>query len=521
VSLAYPKTLTTDLIPDSDVTFDSIEQLSQTPPFFEVLQRCESLVGHRFDQTPLDIQRDVVLRRLQQISNALRLNHVWRKRFADHGIFECPHSMSDWQAFPITDKETYAFLYSGERPGLVVPLSHGGYTVVASGGTTTGVPVETVFPLEELEHTYKLAGDFLGRHLLARHASAEAPTWVVNLYADYQLWSSGTMVGGVMNEIPGVNYLAAGILGKQVFEHLMSFPGPKAFVGMTSDIEKLAVDGKNLPLEARKTLKAAMYCSGLLEKRHFDVLQEVYPNVEVLSYFSATQAEAVGAQLIPNDPTLYGVPGLFLLEIVDESGRWVAEGEEGELLVTRLHSLMAPVIRYRLGDRMIRRAAKAANLVHLEAFEFQGRSGEYIHLTATQFSASTLRYTLFRELERRLGVDIERKSHRVQFVNDREGKLLRFLVAVDDASGLQSLVHSVMGHHGIVDAFAASLINSLSLFNKLEANSQYIAKLGYRYDITFVDPAANAMFRTKVGKLPLVYDNCSIFGETGLKGFPL
>lgn len=50
----------------------------------------------------------------------------------------------------------------------------------------------------------------------------------------------------------------------------------------------------------------------------------------ILSYFAATQAETIGLQLRPESPYLATVPGLHLIEVVDEEGRWVDEGEEGE-----------------------------------------------------------------------------------------------------------------------------------------------------------------------------------------------
>lgn len=43
-----------------------------------------------------------------------------------------------------------------------------------------------------------------------------------------------------------------------------------------------------------------------------------------------------------------------LVEVVDENGNAVAEGEEGEVLVTSLTNFTMPLIRYRIGDRAVR-----------------------------------------------------------------------------------------------------------------------------------------------------------------------
>jgi phenylacetate-CoA ligase len=45
-----------------------------------------------------------------------------------------------------------------------------------------------------------------------------------------------------------------------------------------------------------------------------------------------------------------------VVEVVDDEGRAVGEGEEGELLVTTLSNYTMPLIRYRIGDRAVRGA---------------------------------------------------------------------------------------------------------------------------------------------------------------------
>jgi phenylacetate-CoA ligase len=49
-----------------------------------------------------------------------------------------------------------------------------------------------------------------------------------------------------------------------------------------------------------------------------------------------------------------------IIEVVDEDGRAVREGEEGEILVTNLHNYTMPLIRYRIGDRAVRGADRCS-----------------------------------------------------------------------------------------------------------------------------------------------------------------
>ncbi|NJL41802.1 MAG: hypothetical protein HC899_37860 [Leptolyngbyaceae cyanobacterium SM1_4_3] len=128
---------------------------------------------------------------------------------------------------PVSDKSVMNEFFMGSRPGLVVPLSYGGFEIVASGGTSSGLPVEMVYSLRELQDTYKIAGEFIGEYVLGDYLAGDEPKWVATTLADFQMWSSGTMVGGVLQNIPGINYLAAGPVMKEVYQHIMCYEGRK------------------------------------------------------------------------------------------------------------------------------------------------------------------------------------------------------------------------------------------------------------------------------------------------------
>lgn len=44
----------------------------------------------------------------------------------------------------------------------------------------------------------------------------------------------------------------------------------------------------------------------------------------------------------------------LILEIVDQQGRWVKNGQEGEILITGLENFGMPLLRYRIGDRAVK-----------------------------------------------------------------------------------------------------------------------------------------------------------------------
>jgi phenylacetate-CoA ligase len=203
---------------------------------------------------------------------------------------------------------------------------------------------------------------------------------------------------------------------------------------------------------------------------------------------------------------LSAVPGLHLIEIVDEHGRWVEEGEEGELVVTRLHAHEAPLLRFKLGDRMTRRSRTDHEGLRTERFEFAGRTGEVLHLNDTQYSAVRAFDAVCDGLSGVGLPDLRPIAHDVQFINNREARKITLTASVDAAAMMTSMVDGALGPVGVRQVFINSLPKSLSLFNHGEANPASIERSGYEFAIRFVDVSSPEIERTSVGKVPLVRD---------------
>lgn len=498
--------LVSKLIPAAELKPGSIDKVAKLPSFYEKMQACEKHCLSRYSEIDHAVQNALVLRRLQQMTHTLKLNPLWKERIEQCGLKSAPRNFEDWQQLPISDKGTMNDFFMGDRPGMVVPLSHGGFQIVASGGTSSGLPVETVYSLRELRDTYKIAGHFIGQYMLPSYLTGDEPKWVSTTLADYQMWSSGTMVGGVLQHIPGINYIGAGPMMKEVYQHMLAYEGPKAIMSTSQGIAMLANFGDGLSEQARNSFRVAMYGSGVLSQRQRTELKALYPKLEILSYFAATQAETIGLQLSADSAYLAAVPGLHLLEIVDADGRWVDVGEEGELVITRLHAHEAPLLRFKLGDRMIRRPDIDGPGLKTQQFEFSGRSGDIIHLCDTQYSAPLAYASLCRELKAAGAFDLDSLAHEFQFFNHRQEKKLSLVVTVDDVESLAAKLNSTLDAQQIKRLFIESLIGSLSLFNQGEANSASIEKTGYRFEIKLVDRQSDEIFRTDLGKVPLLRD---------------
>jgi len=493
------------IIPDAELQPSNIEDVINMPRFYDKIKELEKETGKIFHEIDAKVQEAFILRRLQQMTHNLFLNPFWKERLNEAGVKEAPLNFEEWQNIPLTDKETMVTAFSGKREGLVVPFSAGGFEIVASGGTSTGIPLETVYGLQELQDTYEIAGKFMGDFITDKYFTGNGPKWVATTLADYQMWSSGTMVGGVLQKIPKINFLGAGPLGINVYDHMMSYKGDKAIVSTSLGISLLAGFGKELSEEKRNSLQLVMYGSGLMSKKQEDDLREVYPQVKVLSYFAATQAETIGLQLNHESKILSSVPGLHFIEIVDENGKWVKEGEEGELVVTRLHANKAPNIRYKLGDRMVRLKRKNTVKLKTDQFLFKGRSGDIIHIGDSHFSATKVKDALFYDLEKE-GVDLENQAIEVQFVNDRSKRELTLLISALDSDKLGELI-SNQGTDKINELFVSSLIKALPIFNTWEANNSYIEKSKYQFQLKVVEKETVEIYKTSLGKTPLIRDH--------------
>jgi phenylacetate-CoA ligase len=494
------------LLPDQELTPPTPDAVAQLPSFADKMRACARICQQPYSEISHEIQDALVLRRLQQMIHTVRLNPLWRARLEAAGVARAPESYEEWQHIPLSDKDTQRDFFMGARDGMVVPHGRGGFEVVASGGTSSGSPLETVYSLRELRNTYDVAGRFLGTYQLSGHLPDGEPKWLLTTLADYQMWSSGTMVGGVLQRVQGVNYVGAGPVTAPVLEHLFSYRGPKALMGISAGIAILAELGAGMNQEARESFRVALYGSGVLPQRNRTALKALYPNLSILSYFAATQAETIGLQLAESSPALTAVPGLHLIEIVDDDGRWVAEGAEGELVVTRLHAHEAPLLRLKLGDRMIRRPRLDGPGLKAQQFEFAGRSGDVLHLNDSQYSAARAYDALCEELRTAGVVDLDQVAHEVQFVNLRAERTVTLLAAVDDVLGPAYRVDSMLGPHGLQQVFVNAMPRSLSLFNDGEANPASVAKSGYSLQVRFVPRHSPEIERTAVGKVPLVRD---------------
>jgi phenylacetate-CoA ligase len=317
--------------------------------------------------------------------------------------------------------------------------------------------------------------------------------WVACTLADHMMWSSASMVGGVLQNIPGINYIGAGAIDRQVFRRILAYPGTKAIMGISRSIADLVAFAEHASAEERASLRIALYGSGALQPKVHAELRTAYPNLTVLSFFAAMQAETIGLQLDPASAVLTAIPGLHHIEIVDDENRAVAVGEEGDLLVTRLFGNGAPVLRYRLGDRMIRHSDRVSGPLNAMQFEYAGRSSDRFVLAGAAFFAPRAIAAIAQSLRARGVVDLDRVADDIQIELDHANRRLT-IVAV--ASGSRDFAVDI-DPHAATDAIRAA-------FAAVEADE--LRRSGFRFELAIVPPGSPLLATTEVGKTPLLVE---------------
>lgn len=461
------------------------------PAFLAVLRAVERRAGRRFEQLPAGEQDAVIERRLRQLVEVCRVNPLWRERI-DGAIGSAPaDTLAAFEQIPPTDKETARLFFTGDRPGMVVPITAGGFQVATSGGTSSQ-PTEIVYPQDELQATYQCAGEFIGRHIIDRHLPADDARWVACTLADHMMWSSASMVGGVLQNIPGINYIGAGAIDAEVFGRILAYPGSKAIMGISRSIADLVAFADHASEEERASLRIVLYGSGALQPKVHADLRAAYPNLSVLSFFAAMQAETIGLQLDPSSPVLTAIPGLHFVEIVDDDNRAVGVGEEGDLLVTRLFGNGAPVLRYRLGDRMVRRADLVSDELNAIRFEYVGRSSDRFELAGAYYYAPRVIAAIRQALRVQGLVDLDRVAEDVQIVVDRTARQVTVVASTVHGEGLASGIEADLAEAAILSAVAGTGKDEVGL------------RLGgFRFALALVPPGSSRLLTTSVGKTPL------------------
>ncbi len=132
---------------------------------------------------------------------------------------------------------------------------------------------------------------------------------------------------------------------------------PTCLEGYADALYELAVrvERFDLPMNAPGAIVSS---AGTLLPRMRESIERAF-GTEVFDRYGTREVGNVAAECDRHEG-LHIFGETTVLEVVDEDGRAVGEGEEGEILVTNLHNYTMPLIRYRIGDRAVRGADRCS-----------------------------------------------------------------------------------------------------------------------------------------------------------------
>lgn len=135
---------------------------------------------------------------------------------------------------------------------------------------------------------------------------------------------------------------------------------PAAVMGITAYLGRLGHELGGEPAEGVRAVLTGAEAAGIewlrrLEETWGAPVYDRYGSSQAGNDHAFTCEQGIGSAERPG--VLHNIDPYVLLEVIDgDTGRHVAPGEAGELIVTVLYRVDAPIIRCRMGDRAVYRA---------------------------------------------------------------------------------------------------------------------------------------------------------------------
>lgn len=337
-------------------------------PFIESVSRhCELLAESQY--WPREKLENIQTVRLRALT--LRVSSrspFWNRLFKDHGFSSTHAILTDLRKLPILSR---ANLLELGDDAYARPLPEDGALYERRSSGTTGIPLKLVYSEREM-----LMG-FMP--LLFRHPAFEKlplvellskkPFVVLGMPGFWHICKDD-FFAHIFQTMQSLD-LENPELRKEIYESIRG-AAPAILVGYGSLIAKLAEwaskDCVSLPLLAVRT------SSEPISSQERELINQIL-NVPVVNMLSGNGTGWVGFEC-PENPGKFHVNSEFMiLEVADENGNVLPDGEEGELVVSAFTYTLTPIIRYGHNDigRIIPGPCPCGRTLPL--FEFSGRRG--------------------------------------------------------------------------------------------------------------------------------------------------
>ncbi len=218
-----------------------------------------------------------------------------------------------------------------------------------SSGGSTGEPV--VF-LQDMEYLYA-----------QRYITYEQKRWTGYNFGEplIKLWGNDQEIltdkknykAILKNYLKNVKFLNSyKIPYEKIHEyiHFINKNEPKLLVAYVESIYQLAKFAEDNNIYV-KPLNAVMTSAGTLYPNIKKTIERVF-QTKVYNRYGSREVGNIASTYSHDKSEMIVTKGVYL-EVIDENGKILSDGEEGELLVTSLVNYSMPLIRYNIGDRGI------------------------------------------------------------------------------------------------------------------------------------------------------------------------
>ena len=267
-----------------------------------------------------------------------RLNETLARVRARGGFYrEYPErleSLSELQKLPFTTAEDLS-----EHPGKFLLISQSEVSRVISGATsgTTG-PAKRVFYTEaDTEHT---VGFFAAG--ISEMLSAGEKCFIAFPFTGP--FGLGDLIAKAVERLGGIPIRAG--FGQTFGEmlDLITQTQPETFIGFPVTLLSLArMNGENFPIQ-RALISGDACPEGVIAELETVLGSKLYP------HYGSRECGLGGAVTCEAFKGMHLRENHIILEIIDEYGNVLPDGEYGELVLTTIGADAMPLIRYRTGD---------------------------------------------------------------------------------------------------------------------------------------------------------------------------
>lgn len=285
-------------------------------------------------------------------------------------------SLKELEHLPFTTEENLA-----QNAGKLLLVSQSDIQRILSDATsgTTGLPKRVFYTMNDCRNTIELYKAGLGEFVFPG-----SRTMICMPFSGP--FGLGELISTAIEEL-GATPLKAGIgLTFRQLEELIKKEQPDTFVGMPSHLYSLlTVLG---PISLKRALISGDACPKSATKRIEEILgSKLFP------HYGSREMGMAGAITCPAHEGMHLRENHIIAEIIDERGKRLPDGEEGELVITTIGMEAMPLIRYRTGDytRILPgKCACGSETIRLDLLRRKGNPGRILLLDEKLFSLKGL-----------------------------------------------------------------------------------------------------------------------------------